>query len=382
MTTPPSLPGVSFVVPVRNGAPWLRTVFDAIWRQADGRPMEVIAVHDGSDDGSGEILEELAAATGLRIITGAGHGAAACINAGIRAARFPIVCQVDQDVILGSGWMRRVTAALVDPGVAAAQGCYTSDPTSALLARVMALDLAQRYDAMGETSPSHVCTGNTAYRAEHLRQVGLFDEHLGYGYDNDMSYRLQDAGYRLIFCREARSLHRWRDSFAGYCAQQYGFGYGRLDLVAKHPRRATGDSVSPLPMMLHPLLALAALGLLTVGAFAALTVGGARLPLQLGGLLLGLLVFERSVAGVRAQRRWRDLAALLFPLFHLVRDAVWAGGIVVWSARRVAGLRARPSHSMAPRRHAPHELTAIESAAGAKASGGMIARAADHGAQT
>ena len=30
-----------------------------------------------------------------------------------------------------------------------------------------------------------------------LHRVGLFDEQLGYGYDNDMSYRLRAAGHRL-----------------------------------------------------------------------------------------------------------------------------------------------------------------------------------------
>jgi hypothetical protein len=246
----------------------------------------------------------------------------------------------------------------------------------------MALDLAQRYEAMGETSPSHVCTGNSAYRADALRRVGLFDEQLGYGYDNDMSYRLQEAGYRLIFCREARSVHRWRDRFPGYCTQQYGFGYGRLDLVAKHPNRAAGDSVSPLPMMLHPLLTLAAFAVLAAAAVAAIAGGSPATLLGAASVLLGALAIERTVAGLRAWHRWCDAAALLFPVLHLVRDAVWAGAIVVWISRRVLGLRARPSHSMAPRRHAAHDLRAIASGARAKPARDMIARAADHGAQT
>ncbi len=86
----------------------------------------------------------------------------------------------------------------------------------------------------------HVCTGNTVYRAEALARVGLLDESLGYGYDNDLSYRLGAAGYALAFCRDARSRHRWREGLAGYLTQQYGFGYGRLDVVAAHPDRVGG----------------------------------------------------------------------------------------------------------------------------------------------
>ena len=141
------------------------------------------------------------------------------------------------------GWPRS-WLALDDPSVAAAQGCYIDDADASFFARVMGLDLEQRYARL-EAHPDHVCTGNTAYRAAALHDVGLLDDSLGYGYDNDLSYRLQAAGYRLAFCRDARSRHRWRDGLAGYLAQQYGFGYGRLDVVARHPARYTGDAVSP-----------------------------------------------------------------------------------------------------------------------------------------
>ena len=113
---------------------------------------------------------------------------------------------------------------LADPHVAAAQGYYATDPSATLVARVMGLDLEQRYAAISGAETEHVCTGNSVYRLDALQRVGLFDERLGYGYDNDMSYRLRDAGYALRFCRAAKSVHRWREGFVGYCTQQYGFG--------------------------------------------------------------------------------------------------------------------------------------------------------------
>ena len=105
------------------------------------------------------------------------------------------------------------------------------------------------------------------YRAAALHEVGLFDEQLGYGYDNDMSYRLQSAGYRLGVLPRRRSTHRWRESFWGYCVQ-HGFGYGRLDIVARHFGRITGDTVSPLQMMLHPVV----MGIAIVASIAAMVM--------------------------------------------------------------------------------------------------------------
>src|SRR5262245_26816586 len=127
-------PGVSFVVPVRNGAACIRETLEAIVGQDDGRPMEIIVVDDRSDDGSAEVLGRLAQIWPLRIVAGEGRGAAAAINRGVAAARYPIVCQVDQDVVVGPGWMQRLAAELDDPAVAAAQGYYASDRGATLCA--------------------------------------------------------------------------------------------------------------------------------------------------------------------------------------------------------------------------------------------------------
>jgi len=344
--------GVSVVVPVHNGAAYIRETLAAILAQADGRPMEVIVVDDRSRDGSSDLLRELAAEWPLTIVRGEGRGAAAAINVGVRAARFPVICQVDQDVAVQAGWMRTLVDALEDPAVAAAQGYYATDPRASLCARVMSYDLEQRYAAIDGSDTGHVCTGNAAYRATALHQVGLFDETFGYGYDNDMSYRLRAAGYALRFCREARSIHRWREGLFGYLRQQYGFGYGRIDLVVKHPTRIGGDSVSRTGMMFHPLvlaIALAGLaaavllGLAGAPAWAAETLAVASLS------LVGLLAVERLVAGVAAARRFRDATPLVFPLLHLCRDTAWVLAIAVWTLRRVLRRPTHPSHSMWPR---------------------------------
>jgi len=344
--------GVSFVVPVHNGAAWIEETLAAIAAQADGRPMEIIVVDDRSSDRSAEILQRLAGHVPLRVLTGAGRGAAAALNAGVREARFPIVCQVDQDVVVRSLWMQRLTAELDDPAVGAAQGYFDTDPGAGLCARAMNLDLEQRYAAIDGRDTEHVCTGNTAYRAGALHAIGLFDETLGYGYDNDVSYRLRSAGYRLTLCRDARSIHRWREGIWGYLVQQYGFGYGRIDLIAKHPARIGGDSVSPARMMLQPLMTAAALVGLFVAAAASAVGGPSGAIAAAAAALLAVVVLDRLAAGVAAARRFRTLTPLVFPFLHVGRNLAWVAAIVAWTARRLAGRHSVPAHSMRPRREA------------------------------
>ncbi len=307
--------------------------------------MEVIVIDDGSEDGSRALLDTHYVSPDVRVIDGPGRGAAAAINAGIRLARFPFIAQIDQDVVIGPGWVETLLDVMTDERVAAAQGYYYTDPEAPFTARVMGLDLEQRYAAIRGPMTDHVCTGNAVYRAAALHAVGLFDENLGYGYDNDISYRLAQRGYQLVLCREARSRHFWRSGLVPYVLQQYGFGYGRIDIVSQHLGRFRGDAVSPADMMLHPVLMLAALGAVVTGTLA----GHAGVGSIVAALIVSGLVFERAIAGCRAAAIYRDPAGLAFPLLHLARDVAWMVAILVWSARWLGSTPRRPAFSMRPR---------------------------------
>jgi hypothetical protein len=282
----------------------------------------------------------------VELLRGEGRGAAAAINLGVRRARHEIVCQVDQDVVLEPGWLERLVAELGSGSdVAAAQGRYRALREDGLLARVMALDLDLR-TARLPREVDHVCTGNTAYRRSALLDVGLFDESFGYGYDNCMSYRLAAAGWRLRFCPEATSIHRWRVRLAGYLAQQFGVAYGRLDLVAKYLRRVAGDQVSGPGMILHAAATALALAAFAAGGLVAAAGAGAPALFGLGAALVALLAAERSLAGARAAARSGDPAGLLFPCVHLLRDAAWVAALSSWLVRRALGGGRAPGHSM------------------------------------
>jgi succinoglycan biosynthesis protein ExoA len=337
--------GVSFVVPVRDGERWLDRVLASIYAQHDGRPVEVLVVDDGSHDRSREILTRHAQAGHVKLLSGLGRGAAAAINLGIRHAQYPIICQVDQDVILGPGWLKLVLAELEDPEVAAVQGYYATDRSSSFWARVMGLDVEYRYSRISGRYVDHCCSGNTAYRASALHAVGLFDETFGYCYDNDLSYRLEEAGHRLVFCREARSTHRWREDLAGYLRQQYGVGYGRLSLVAKHGRYR-GDDVSRLPMILHaPIMLAVTLALL---AATGLAIAGApwTAPALGAAALLVVLAGDRLASGIHATMRFGTVVGLYFVPVHLLRDLAWVAAQLRWTIHRLGGLEPRPSDSM------------------------------------
>ena len=195
--------GVSFVVPVHNGAA-LRS------RDARGdpvpRPTAVRWKSSSStiaaDDGSSALLRGSPSIWPLRIVAGEGRGAAAAINAGVRAARYPIICQVDQDVVLQARMdarcCRGARRSRRSPRRRATTRAIPTRPSAlAPWASISSSDTRRSTAATPITcAPAIPCTEPRRFAAS-----GCSTRRSGYGYDNDMSYRLREAGYRLAFCR-------------------------------------------------------------------------------------------------------------------------------------------------------------------------------------
>src|SRR5687768_166188 len=86
-------PLVSVIIPVYNGARFLRAAIESVFAQTY-RPIEVIVVDDGSVDDSGVIAQSF---PDVRYIHQENQGVAAARNNGIEVARGEFLAFLDQD---------------------------------------------------------------------------------------------------------------------------------------------------------------------------------------------------------------------------------------------------------------------------------------------
>lgn len=108
MTNRPGEPLVSVIVCVYNGQEFLGAALDSVFAQTHTR-FELIAVDDGSTDGSAAVLSRYADSR-LRVLHQENRGAAMALELGLEAARGEYVAFLDQDDL----WEKDKLAVHVD----------------------------------------------------------------------------------------------------------------------------------------------------------------------------------------------------------------------------------------------------------------------------
>ncbi|MCH7908966.1 MAG: glycosyltransferase, partial [Candidatus Hydrogenedentes bacterium] len=146
-----------------------------------------------------------------------------------------------------------------DEGVVAVGGSYRIANRSKALARMVHEEIELRH-ARFDSEVDFLGSFNVMYRKDAFLELGGFDESFpaASAEDNDLAYRLQDAGGVLRFVRDARvaHYHPWR--LRAYLRTQRQHGYWRMKLYAKHPRRARkGDRYAGIVDLSAPALSLA-----------------------------------------------------------------------------------------------------------------------------
>ena len=236
-------PKVSVIVPVYNAAATIAPCVQSLLQlDYPADQFELILVDNGSKDGSLEILRSFG--DRIRVLREEKRGASAARNHGIRAARFPLVAFTDADCIVDSQWLKHLVVPLSDPEVGVSGGA------------VLARRPCNRIEAYGETvhdnfraitcyRPAYCDTASWASRAEVLQRLNYFDETFLRAQDCELSCRVQQAGLRLVFVREAIVYHRNESTWRGLFLEGMTHGRNSIQLLERHREFYAGFGYRP-----------------------------------------------------------------------------------------------------------------------------------------
>jgi glycosyltransferase involved in cell wall biosynthesis len=207
-------PTLSVLLPVRNAGAYLAPALASLWRQTF-RDFEVIAVDDGSSDGSGERLERAAALEPrLRVLRTAHAGLPAALNVALEHARAPLIARHDADDLSHRERFARQLDHLAAHRNVAALGCRLRLFPSASVGDGMRRwarwhNALLTHDAMAREAliDSPLAHGTALIRRAWLERVGGWRDR-GWPEDVDLWLRLLARGARFAKCDA--TLYAWR----------------------------------------------------------------------------------------------------------------------------------------------------------------------------
>lgn len=107
-------PKFSIIIPIYNVAPYLRECLDSVLSQTVEN-FEVLAVDDGSTDGSGKIIDEYAVKDHrITVLHKGNSGVSTARNAGINLSNGEYLCFVDGDDIVSPTYLQDLYEAMGD----------------------------------------------------------------------------------------------------------------------------------------------------------------------------------------------------------------------------------------------------------------------------
>jgi len=223
---------VSVVVPVYNSESTVAACIHSLLKLHFPREqLELIFVDNGSTDRTSTILASYR--EHITVLFERKRGAAAARNAGLRHASGAIIAFVDADCVADPNWLHNVSLPLDDPQVGIVGG------------KILAQGPPNKIEAFGESihdhnlsintwKPPHAMTANWSSRLAVLKSVGLFDETFLRGQDSDLSYRIVQAGYQLMYQDNAVVYHKNQRTASGLFLEGYTHGFSSVHLHKKH----------------------------------------------------------------------------------------------------------------------------------------------------
>jgi GT2 family glycosyltransferase len=221
------MPKVSVIVLIYNSRKYITLLFDAIFGQTYGN-LEVIAVINGSDDGSREMIVENYSQAKI-LDPGKNLWFSKGNNLAIRESTGEFIQLINHDLILEPGYIENIIKAFDDPKVAAATGkllqydFQNNRKTNLLDSTGITMSVSGRGRDRGQNQVDQgqyddhrdvfgVSGAGPMYRRSALENVKFeqeyFDEDfIAYWEDVDLSWRLSKQGWKNVYVPEAIGYH-------------------------------------------------------------------------------------------------------------------------------------------------------------------------------
>ncbi len=226
-------PELSVVIPAHNAEKTLGDQLEALARQTDPPPFEVIVVDNGSTDRTGEVARAFRSRLSLRVVDASERPSEPYArNVGLREAASNRIAFCDADDVVHPGWVAAMRRALEEHSlVTGPLELELLNPPWVLATRNNPqVDRPQnKYGFL-----PHAAGANLGVRRDAAEAVGGFDESVPTFADTDFCWRMQLAGHELVFVSDAIVHYRLRRRLGDVLRQSRSYAVADVALHRRY----------------------------------------------------------------------------------------------------------------------------------------------------
>ncbi|MBI4787220.1 MAG: glycosyltransferase family 2 protein [Chloroflexi bacterium] len=254
MNTEYGSPAVSVIIPCRNEARYIAATLDAVLRQSFPlSEMEILVVDGMSTDGTRRIVGDCAArAPQVRLLDNATRLIPTAMNIGLQAARGRYIAIVGAHCELSRDYIAECCRVLeASRGEVVCAGGRVRAAGASFVAQAIALAMSSPFGVGNarfrvSEQPADVDTvAFGVYRRAALEAIGRVDERMLYAEDDELNFRLTQAGFRIRLLPQVSSKYYVRDRYRDLWAQYFNYGRGKVRLLRKHRRLPSWRALVP-----------------------------------------------------------------------------------------------------------------------------------------
>ena len=314
----------SIIIPAYNSSRTIAKTIEACLNQDVLEIPEIIVVDDGSSDNTKAIIKNYP----VKYLYQGNAGPATARNRGWKNAQGSIICFTDSDCIPEKNWIKKISLKFEDSSIAAVGGSYEIANSRNLLADCIHQEIVFRHTKIPE-DVNYLGSFNVAYRKDILVKTGGFDESfkMASAEDNDLSYRVKNLKYKLVFDNNIKVSHFHPEKLGNYLKSQFWHGFWRVKLYKKHATMAKGDHYAGFLDLIQPPLALLSLALLPfvfIGNIAFLVIS----------LLLFIFLLQLPLS-LRISLKLKDIKYIHLSLVSFLRVFARALGLLLGLTRLI-----------------------------------------------
>lgn len=257
---------VSIVIPCRNEIGHIQEVVDSIYvNDYPQNLIEVILVDGMSNDGTRELFSDIQKKyTQIKIIDNNKQKTPYAFNLGIKHAKGDIVIICGARFLLSKNYIKQIVTVLNNhPEIGCVGGRIINtyeNVNSEIISKAMASKFGVGFNNFRTINMDVYVDTVTppAFHKSIFEELGYFDERLSRNQDDDFSFRLIKAGYKILLKSNISIRYSVRASFSKLFHQYKQYGYWKVFVNKKHKTVTTLRQLFPslflITLLFFPIL--------------------------------------------------------------------------------------------------------------------------------